>query len=134
MPRARLELAWLPATPSKWCVYQFRHLGKVICRILNRRGTEDAGLQKYTFSRKNRNLLKLITDQIGTRMIRIRRIHTDSLFYVVQLNIFKSVLICSIRVISVLFNLPSQWNTDDTDQTDSHGFIFYVKYNYINPC
>ena len=27
VPRARLELARFPATPSKWCVYQFRHLG-----------------------------------------------------------------------------------------------------------
>ena len=27
VPRARFELARFPATPSKWCVYQFRHLG-----------------------------------------------------------------------------------------------------------
>ena len=27
VPRTRFELARLPATPSKWCVYQFRHPG-----------------------------------------------------------------------------------------------------------
>ena len=29
VPRTRVELVRLPATPSKWCVCQFRHLGKV---------------------------------------------------------------------------------------------------------
>lgn len=28
VPRTRVELVRLPATPSKWCVCQFRHLGK----------------------------------------------------------------------------------------------------------
>ena len=28
VPRTGLEPARLPATPSKWCVYQFRHLGR----------------------------------------------------------------------------------------------------------
>ena len=27
VPRTRFELVRFPATPSKWCVCQFRHLG-----------------------------------------------------------------------------------------------------------
>ena len=28
VPRTGVEPARFPATPSKWCVYQFRHLGQ----------------------------------------------------------------------------------------------------------
>jgi len=66
---------------------------------------------------------------IGTLMTRIRLICTD----------FLSAVICCICVICVLFfpvvgnYFSYYWNTDDTDQTDLHGFficgyLLYLRY------